>query len=284
LTRRNKKSPPEKEILAPGIERIAVGKGFTRRLKISADMNIATLRDIFKFYPLNPIFEGRTFEGRIAASEREAKKILTNANLQDYLPNKMYTPERGEISISKNREKLHTAEIFRLPIGGFGGSLVHIEKTHGCRERQDPEWYAAAILYSLALTRAGVRKGDAVFTARCAVELGTLIAEANGLGYFKEKGKEGGKRKRRTLPIRELIRSLIRKNRQGTAADLWNLIPRVQEAGIKIGEEYKFYRHGGRLLALSKLDGCKDWRPSGKPLQFPAFEKRVGQTRKLPTH
>ena len=114
-------------------------------------------------------------------------------------------------------------------------------------------------------------------------QLSTLLEryKAAKRGIAVMNGANSPKKPRRKLPISKLIRFLIRKNRQGSAADLWNLIPKDMVGGIRI-DEHKFYRNGEQLLALGKVDGCKDMRPVGKPLKIGAFKKRVGKERKHP--
>lgn len=125
----------------------------------------------------------------------------------------------------------------------------------------------------------GGGKDDPWRALSLAVELGGLISEAKAVGFFKNAGATK-KPKRRLPPFRDLVRHLIRKNRKGTARDLWKIIPTDQIDGIRI-KDYKFYRSGGqRLIALGKGQGYKDLRPVGRTLQFGAFKKRVGMVRK----
>lgn len=258
MARSKKIPPPEKETIAPGIERFTIGKGITRRSKIKAAFGIASWGDIKKHLPgiegvggkhLSETAECEPFEKQA----KEARKILEDAGLP--------TDSLGHFAVPGRR----------------AGGLLELVVSRDYRERESPEWYAADILSTISSLRMAIKHNWSTI-AYHAYNLGNLVTEAKGLGYFKETGATGGKRKRRIPPVAELIRTLIRKNRHGTAPDLWAMIPTDQVDGLRI-KGYKFYRNGGRLLALGKMDGYKDFRPVGKSLNFRSFSKRVGKER-----
>ncbi len=245
MTRLKKTSPPTEEIISPGIYRHPIGKGFTKR---NIDTREVRPGSRYKYvvgddYPL----------GSLSDAIRWAKGFLKDAGLP-----------------------AHKASLpFALPLTtGLSDQALPY------RERQDPEWYAYEIADASSDLAKALFQENKYSALEMAYRIGNLATEAHGLGYFKKAGATGGKRKQRILPLKELIHSLRRKNRQGTAADLWAMIPTDQIDGIRI-KEHKFYRNAaGRLLALGKVDGCKDWRPAGKPLKFDAFRKRVKEVRK----
>jgi hypothetical protein len=169
---------------------------------------------------------------------------------------------------------------------GTGGSAQALRY----RERIDPEWYAYEILEAYSGICKVIIRGEAVILNRVdglqviwpalemAYRLGNLATEAQELGYYRETGATGGKRKRRILPVGELIRHLIGKTKKGTARELWTMVPRNQDDGIKI-KGHKFFRKGDLLLAIRKGDDA-NWRRVGKPLKLDAFRKRVKEARK----
>lgn len=213
-----KKTPtPEKENIAPGVSRVTIGKGITRRSEIRMDRNI-TNEELKNYLLENPLPEKfGSFDGYIAEYEREAKKTLEDARLPAE-PDRFYNMPGGELL------PIPTIEEGAKNIFTRAGGLLEFVTSRDCQEREDPEWYAAAILSSILNIRLAIRRGDADFTAGCAVELGTLIAEAKRRGYIRGTGKKGGEAKRRILPVAELIRSLIRKNRKATSTELWKMI------------------------------------------------------------
>lgn len=190
MTRRKKTPLPEKETIAPGVCRETVGKGSTLRSKKRIDRNI-TDEQLKNHLLENPLPEKfGSFDGYIAEYEREAKKILEDAGLPTET-DRFYTMPGGELlpipTIREGATDIYTR----------AGGLLELVTSPHYREREAPEWYAAAILRSVLNIRLAIRRGDADIVASCAVELGVLITEAKGLGYFRETGRTGGSRKRR---------------------------------------------------------------------------------------
>ena len=237
MTRLKKIPPPEKETIAPGIERISIGKGMTRQSHIKAALGIASWGDIKKHLPgiegsggnhLAETAECEPFERQA----KEAREILEDAGLP-------------------------------------------LVKARGCREREAPEWYAAEILSTILSLRTAIKNNWST-VAHHAYNLGILVAEAKGLGYFKETGREGGSRERRILPVAELIRSLIRKNRQGKAADLWAMIPTDQIDGIRV-KGYKILpqrRAAPGPLESGRLQGLEARREAPEIRRLPKTRER----------
>jgi hypothetical protein len=226
-------------------------------------------------------FEEGGFEGEIAPYEKKAIKALEDAGLPTNFGGSRTIPMEWDVSPPKTFEKLYFSFYRAFPeYGGMG--LKELVKFRGYAQRESPEWYAAAIVESISVIRAAIMRQDTDWALRQAFRLGEYVSEANALGFFKRVGAEGPPKRKRILPIAELVRYLIRKNRKATATELWEMIPTDLWYGIR-KEGYKFYRNGGRLLALGKVDGYKDWRPVGKSLKYPAFQKRVTEARKLLT-
>jgi len=146
------------------------------------------------------------------------------------------------------------------------------------REREAPEWYAAAILNSVLNIRLAIKRGDADFTAGSAVELGILITEAKDLGFFKLAGAMGpANRKRRKSPYPLLARHLFRNYLGETDEYLFNMVPTISNDDLPLGR-YKFYRDAVRIHAEEKVGG--EWKPVGKPLKLSAFRKHMTEERK----
>jgi len=283
LPKRKKNHHPGKKLIAPGIEGNLIGKAFTRRYKIKAT-SIEAAKNYDEQRYGGPS-QGNLFDRTLAPAEDSCRRILKRAGLPTDPKGYYLIPEGEKIPFPENLEEVKKA-LSRSSQNQAGG-LTDLIKARGFREREHQEWYAGQILTLARNVRANAGKGEPWTMLSVALQIGELIGEAKGLGYFgrtfEEKGSEGGRAKRWTLPVSDLIRSLIRKNPRGTTAvDLWNMIPADSIDGIRI-KECKFYRNGGRLLALGQVDGCKDWRPVGKPLGFPAFQKRVGAVRHTKT-
>jgi len=284
MTRKKKTPPPENETLAPGIERTTVGNRIIRQSFISIRREIASREDRERF----GVGWGPNFELAIAASiEREAKNILEKAGLPtdpgDPCPitdEEIFGPM---VAIMRAPLYLNTGGSSNfLPIRPREKCLVHLVEDRGYRKREAPEWYAAAILYTLWSIRIhSMQQGNDIALVMV-YKLGNHVTEPKALGFFQQTGAEASRNRKRILPVEELVRYLIRKNRQGTARELWDAIPTDMIDGIRI-KGYKFYRNAGRLLALGKVDGYKDLRPVGKPLRYRAFQKRVTKARKPST-
>jgi hypothetical protein len=279
MTRKKKSPTPEKKTIFPGVELISDGKGFARETRISVQYDVASPEHIKAFIHSMAAFEDGGFEREIAIYEREAIKTLEVAGLPINLGGSRTIPMEWDVSPPKTFEKLYFHFYRAFPeYGGIG--LMELVKSRGYRRRESQEWYAAAIVETLSVIRAAIKRKDTDWALRQAFRLGKYVVEAKALGFFKQAGAMGPpSRKRRIIPIAELVRYLIRKNRHGTAADLWNMIPTDQINGFKI-LGYKFYRNTGRLRALGRVDGCKDPRPVGKPLKYSAFRKHVSEARK----
>jgi|GEM_PF-3323518 len=242
-----KKKPTPKESPPPTpLESFTVGTGFTKRQKYRSHGPLGPEHWEFLWGPSDQ----NNFDVAIAGTEASARQILTEAGL----------PPESIIDT---------------------GSLIEMVAARGYKERVDLRWYAAQILDLARDIRWRACKGEPWVPLAQAVELGELIGEAKARGYFKNEGAKGGAGERRIIPIKELVRHLIRKNREATAQRLWEAIPTDSMDGIRI-KDHKFYRNGGRLLALGKLDGCKDWRPVGKSLKLRSFEKQVSKARTSP--
>ena len=280
-----KKIPPKSTPPPSGVERHTVGSGLTKFEKIRVTPSPETIPIIESFFRRD-----FTFSGSINIFEKWAVQILQDAGLPTD-PNVIY-------GIPDGIPAKHLGE--RISGRTGTGTLNELVRARGSREREHKEWYAAEILSVAARLRkmlsrikvdleAARNEADALASFAC--DLGLLVYEAIGFKFRYETpaivglavldgGHKGGKKKKRLPPVADLVRSLIRKNRRGTAAGLWEMIPTDQINGIKISD-HKFYRNSERLFALRKVEGYKDWRPVGKTLQYRSFQKRVTEARKL---
>ena len=278
MTRKKKSPPPEKETLAPGVELITDRKGLAQGHHLSVQLDVASDEDIKRIINVMEVEDGKAFEEAIDIYEREAIKTLEVAGLPTNNEGSRTIPKEWGVSPLNTVEKLYLELCQANPeFGGMG--LRELVKSHGYRQREDPEWFAAAIVEYLSIIRAAIRRKATDYALRQAFKLGTLVSDAKALGFFQQMGDMGPPKRKRILPVAELVRYLIRKNRKATATELWKMIPTDLWYGIRI-KGYKFYRNGGRLLALGKVEGYKDWRPIGKSLQYAAFRKRVTEARK----
>ena len=278
-----KKIPPKSTPPPSGVERYTVGSGLTEIEMVRITPSPDTIPIIEEFFRRD-----FTFSGSINIFEKWAVQILQDAGLPTD-PNVFYSiPDGIPAKPSEGR----------IPAGT--GTLDALVKVWGYKERADKGWYAAEILSRAARLRkilsrikvdpeAARNEADALAFFAC--DLGLLVYEAIGFKFryeppaivglaVLEGGHKGGKKKKRLPPVADLVRFLIRKNRRGTAAELWEMIPTDQINGIKISE-HKFYRNSERLFALGKVEGYKDWRPVGKSLKFRSFQKQVSKARKL---
>ena len=257
---------PTKQTIAPGVEIYTTGKVLSKGTAIKIYPDIASIESIKRFFPTSSSNTQTTvehengFERAIASTEKECWRILEEA-FSSTDPSIRRTLLEGEELLS--------------------GNLLHHVEAHGFRKREHMEWYAAKILISIEIVRKHIRNGYATHKcAECkliaeeAVYVGGLIGEAKALKYFEDAGRLRRKDKREVLPIPKLIGRLEGRRRNVGPAELFKKIPKDQIDGIRIGE-YKFYRKGDNLLVLKQIDGCKDWRPTGKPVGFGAFRKRV---------
>ena len=90
MTRKKKTTPPENETLAPGIDRIAFGKGITKGSRLEIAIPPAST-DALKSLGLKPWRSD--FESKIAEGiEREAKRVLEDAGLPTDAPNPYNVP------------------------------------------------------------------------------------------------------------------------------------------------------------------------------------------------
>jgi hypothetical protein len=247
---RKKKASPSKIDISPGVSKIFVGKGITCRSGVVLSFPEAA-SEAPKY-----LAGDYSFEGRIAVLERGAKKILEDAGL----------PSDPAAEVRYKRDGIEWR-------GQALGAVAD-------EERLTLKWYAAKFLNELRITRAAIERGEAALAANLALTLGELATEVRiQFGFFAQTGASGGKKKRRYPPIGAFVLSLVKSSRNGTARDIWETIPTDQVDGIRF-RGYKFYRNGIRLLAVGKVDGCKDWRPVGKPLKYSAFRSRVTDARK----
>ena len=253
MPRPKKSPPPKQETIPPGVSHHTVGKGFTRRSVDTTGIPNTGLRWVTKDdYPL----------GSITASIEWAKKFLKEAGLPAHIPS-------GPTA---------------LPWGT--GSSV---QARHYRERQDPEWYAYEILEAVSeLSKVIIRGGAVILNhiegidvvwpiLEMAYRLGNLATEAHGHGYFRKTGGTHGPR-RRKLPVDALIRYLLRENREATARELWEAIPKDEEIRIA---DLKYYRTGEILRAYVKVNG--GWKDVEQSMKFDAFRKNVPKVRKSRT-
>lgn len=282
MTRKKKTPPPEKETLAPGIERFTFGNRIVRQSYISVNNEIASRDDCERF----GVGWRPNFELAIAADiEREAKNILEKAGLPI---------DPGDPCPITDKEIFGPmVAIMRAPLyldpGGFPTflpirprekCLVQLVEDSGCRKREDPRWYAAAILYTLWSIRMHSMPPGNDMALVMAYKLGNLVAEAKALGFFARVGGEGQQnRKPQKSPWPTLANYLLRNYPDGTDEHRFGMVPDIKkDDDLPIKNRYRFYRKDGRIHAEMKVKG--EWKLSRKTLKLSGLRRRLTEARR----
>jgi hypothetical protein len=256
----------KKKETIPGVEYYTEGKDFSEQTRYRVT-NLSTPEGYAEYQKLAFRPGENEFEMSIFSVENIAKRTLEGAGLPSD-PSCCYTIPEGEKVTSWG--------------GRCIGNLTALVEARGKLKRVDLEWFAAEILINIQSVRDHIVEGKTAEAAADGARAGELVGLAKAKGYFKHTGGETKGKKKNLPPVSALVRSIIRKDRGASAKELWETIPTDSVDGIKING-HKFYRNGGRLLALRKVDGCKDWRPVGKSLKYSAFRNRVTAARKTIT-
>jgi len=276
LKRPKKTLPLEKEIIAPGVELITDRKGLAQGHHISMQLDVASEEFVRSVFSSMAVEDGKGFEEAIEIDEREAIKVLEDAGLPTNFGGSHTIPTEWDVSPPNSVDKLYFDYCQEYP--EFGGmALKELVKSKGYRQREDPEWYAAAIVEYLSIIRAGIRRNAMDYALRQAFRLGNLVADAKALGFFQQKGDMGPrKRKPQKSPYPVLAKYLAKNYPDETDEDRFEMVPSDEE--LPLGR-YKFYRDEDWIYAEKEV-GDDKWESAGKPIKLSAFSKYMTKERK----